>query len=75
MIFHFIIIFIIIEKRNKAYILINIKCIIYKVISFRFIKKANFKCINILIKKLIGIEGKEGCINKIVKVDMDINRY
>ena len=75
MIFHSITIFIIIEKRNKIYILINIKCLIYKTINSRFIKKTDLKYIGILIRKLIGVGGKKGYINKIIKINMDINKY
>ena len=70
-----IIIFIIIEERNKIYILINIRYLVYGIINFKFIKKTGFECINIPIKKLIKIEGKKNHINKIIKVDMDINGY
>ena len=75
MTFYSIIVSIIIEEKNEIYILINTGCLIYKIISFRFIKKTGFEYIDILIRKLIGIEEKKSCINEIMKVDMDIDRY
>ena len=70
-----IIIFIIIEEKNEVYILIDIRCLIYKIISSRFIKRVGFEYIDILIRKLIGVKGKKNCINKVMKIDMNINRY
>ena len=75
MIFCLIIISIIIEKKNEIYILINIECLVYKTISFRFVRRTDFECIDILIRKLIGIGGKEDRINKIIKVNININRH
>ena len=75
MISHLITISIIIEGRNKTYILINIGCLAYGAISSRFIKRAGLKCINIPIKKLIEIEEKEDYINKIMKVDINIDKH
>ena len=57
------------------YTLINTGCLVYGVINSIFIRKTGFKYINILIRKLIGIRGKEGCIDKIVKVEIDIDKY
>ena len=75
MIFHSIIIFIIIEEKNKIYILIDIRCLMYKIISFRFIREIGLEYIDISTRKLIGVGGKKNCINKIVKINIDINRY
>ena len=47
----------------------------YKIINSRFIKRAGLEHIGIPIRKLIKIKRKEGYINKIVKVDMDIDGY
>ena len=75
MIFYFIIMSIIMEGMKIIYILINIGCLVYRIISFIFVREVGFECISIFIKKLIGIGEKEGCINKVVKVEIDIDRY
>ena len=75
MISHPITIFIIIKKKNKIYILIDIRYLMYRIINSRFVKRAGFKYINIPIRKLIKIKEKEDCINKIIKIDININRY
>ena len=75
MIFHLIIVSIIIKRKNEIYTLINIRCLVYEIISSRFIRRAGFKHINILIRKLIKIKGKKDHINKIMKINMDINGY
>ena len=75
MISHLITVFIIIKKMKIVYMLINTDCLIYETISSIFIRKADLKHINIPTKKLIGIRGKEGCINKIVKIEIDIDKY
>ena len=66
---------IIIEKMKIAYMLIDIGYLAYEVISSMFIKKAGLEYINISIKKLIGIKGKEDHINKIVKIEIDIDKH
>ena len=58
-----------------AYMLINIDCLVYGAISFIFIRKADLKCISISIRKLIKIERKEGCIDKIIKVEINIDKH
>ena len=75
MIFHFITVFIIIEERNEIYILIDIKCLAYRVINSRFIRKTGFEYINILIRKLIEIKKKKNYINEVIKVNININKY
>ena len=65
MIFYFITVFIIIEKRNKVYILINIRCFVYKIINSRFVREAGFEYINILTRKLIEIEKKKTVLIKL----------
>ena len=47
----------------------------YRVINSRFIRRADFKHIGIPTRKLIGIEKKKGCINKVIKINININRY
>ena len=75
MIFYFIIISIIIEGRNEVYILINTGYLIYETISSRFIRRVGFECIGIPIRKLIEVKKKKSYINKVIKVDMDIDGY
>ena len=75
MIFYPITISIIIKGIKIAHMLINTGCLVYGVISSIFIRKANFKCISIFIRKLIGIRGKEGRIDEIVKVEIDIDKH
>ena len=55
--------------------MINIGYLTYRIISSIFIRKTDFEYINISIKKLIEIEGKEGCINKIIKIEIDIDGH
>ena len=66
---------IIIEGMKIAYILINIGCLAYEIINSMFVRKADLERISILIKKLIGIGGKEDRIDEIVKVEIDIDKY
>ena len=47
----------------------------YGVISFMFVRKVGFERISISIRKLIGIGGKKGCIDEVVKVEIDIDKY
>ena len=75
MIFHLITVSTIIEKKNEVYILINTRYFTYKAISSRFVKKTGLKCIDISIRKLIGIKEKKNHINKIIKINIDIDRY
>ena len=55
--------------------LIDTGCFVYKIISFKFIRKTGLEYIIIFIKKLIGIGEKEGRINKIIKVKIDIDGH
>ena len=55
--------------------LIDTRCLIYKIISFQFIRKTGLEYINISIKKLIEIKKKEKKINKIVKIEIDIDGH
>ena len=75
MIFYSITISIIMEGMKITHILININYLVYGVINFIFIRKTGFKYINIFTKKLIEIGGKEDHINKVVKVEIDIDKY
>ena len=75
MIFYSITVSIIIEEIKIVYILINTGYLVYKTISFMFIRKANFEYISIPARKLIGIGGKKGRIDEIVKVEIDIDKY
>ena len=75
MILNFTTISTLVNKIKFAYILINTKYFIYRVINSWFIRKTNLKHINISTKKLIGIGGKEGKISKIVKIEIDINKH
>ena len=74
-IFYLITVSIIVEGIKIIYILINTDYFVYGAINFIFVKKVNLECINISIRKLIEIERKEGCINKIIKIKIDIDRY
>ena len=60
---------------KKIYILFDLGYLAYGVISSRFIRKTGLECINIPVRKLIDIGGKEGYINKIMKIKIDIDRY
>ena len=55
--------------------LIDTGCFVYKMMSFWFIRKADLEHINISIKKLVKIGGKEEKINKIVKAEIDIDGH
>ena len=55
--------------------MIDIGYFVYKIISFWFIRKINLECINISIKKLIGIKGKERKISEIIKIEINIDGY
>ena len=68
-------IFTLINKIKFTHILINTKYFIYKIINFIFIRKVGFKRINIPTRKLIEIRRREGHINKVVKVEIDIDRH
>ena len=63
------------EGIKIIYTLINTGYLIYKTISSIFIRKADLEHISISIRKLIGIKGKKGCINEVVKVKIDIDRH
>ena len=58
-----------------THILLDLGCLVYKIINSRFIRRTGFKCINIPARKLINIGKKESYINEIVKVEIDINKY
>ena len=75
MIFYLITISIIIEGMKIAYMLIDIGCLAYGAISSIFIRKAGLEHINIPTRKLIGIRGKEGLINKIIKIEINIDKH
>ena len=72
---HLITISIIIEGIKIVHMLINIGYLAYKAISSMFVRKAGLEHINILIRKLIGIGRKEGRIDEIVKVKIDIDKH
>ena len=75
MIFHSITIFIIIKEMKIVYMLIDTGCLVYEIINSMFIRKADLECISIPARKLIGIEGKKGCIDKVVKIEIDIDKH
>ena len=75
MTFYLIIISTIMEGIKIIHTLINTDYLVYKTINSIFIKKAGLKYINIFIKKLIKIGKKEDHINKIIKIEIDINEY
>ena len=75
MISHPITVSIIVEGMKIAHILINTDYLVYKTINSIFVRKAGFKHINILIRKLIKIRKKEGRINKVMKIKIDINGH
>ena len=75
MIFYSITVSIIMKKMKITHILINTDYLVYRAISSIFIRKTGLKHISIFTRKLIGIGGKEGRINKIVKIEIDIDRY
>ena len=64
-----------INKIKFIYILINTNYLIYKIINSKFIRKTNLKYINIPTKKLIEMKEKENQINKMIKTEININKY
>ena len=72
---HFITVSIIIKRIKITHMLINIDYLAYEVINSIFIKKINFKRINIPVKKLIEIKKKKSHIDEVVKVKININKH